>query len=590
MVETLAPKARRARSIMLATVLATLALLGLALGAGRAQASQVGPITLEACVPLEGGGCTRGTSSRVDQRPGAIPSFFVTSPIGFGGSLFVELPAGASFTSVPDVQLNYGLAGYSVQGESLANENRRLQIPVPNFLIQQEGSLNSSKEVELLIGASAEQMILPPTPGSFAVQVWTTSDVDARTSSAITTTLGLPAQLSLTNGPIIAQVGGGDFVPTPSVKLSDSRGNGLPGEDVTFHLPQLGPGGSFAGSLLEATVETNAGGLASPPAFTADTEAGTWQVSLTGPESTVGSFAVTNLPGEADKIELEVEPTALMADGSSEAEATIWVRDQYDNPITTDEIGLESEVDGPAAGAPALQIDGSYKATLLASTVPGEYTVTATDTSVDPELTDSVTVVQDVLPATGISLALSPPSILADGSSTTTALIEIENMIGNPVAGEDVAVSSSGGNAIGKVVDHGDGTYSAVITSTTAAGPVTITATDTSTEGLKALAVLTQTALPPPPPPPPVAAPSVKITSGPKGKMRAKKATFKFVTTSGSAAHFECKLDKGKWTRCKSPRRYAVKPGPHTFSVRGVASDGSAGPVAKRSFKRLPPK
>jgi len=591
MVETLAPKARRAGSIVLAAVLATLALLGLALGAGRAEASQVGPVGLEFCIPI--GGCTLATSARVDQRPAVIPSFFVTNPIGSGGSLFVELPAGATFNGVPEVQLNYGVGGFSVQGESLANENRRLQVPVPAFLIQKEGSLNSSKEVELLIGVGAEAVILPATPGNFGVQVWTSSDVEARTSSSLATTLGLPATIAPVAGR--SATVGTEFAEPPAVYLKDSRGNPIPDAELGFEVPNgPGPSGNFEGPQVDSAGETNSEGVATPNLpLTANTVAGDWLLKVEGPNDTEGSVPMTNLADEADEIELEIDPTVLPADGGTEAGATITVTDQFGNHVTTDEIALDSPVDGPAIGAPVLQEDGTFTADLLSSTVPGEYAVTATDSSVDPELTDSVTVTQSVLPATGISLALSPPSILADGSSTTTALIEVENEIGGPVAKEDIAVASSGGNSIGSVVDRGDGTYTAVITSTAAVGSVTITATDASTDpDLKATASLSQTALPPPPPPPPPPAttPSVKITAGPKGKTKAKRATFKFAVTSGSAAYFECKLDKAKWTRCKSPKGFAVKPGPHTFSVRGVGADGSAGPVAKRSFKRLPPK
>lgn len=56
------------------------------------------------------------------------------------------------------------------------------------------------------------------------------------------------------------------------------------------------------------------------------------------------------------------------------------------------------------------------------------------------------------------------------------------------------------------------------------------------------------------------------------------------VDGSGLTTEFECKLDGGKWAKCKSPTTYKkLKPGKHTFRVRAKANP-LTGPVTKYQF------
>lgn len=91
---------------------------------------------------------------------------------------------------------------------------------------------------------------------------------------------------------------------------------------------------------------------------------------------------------------------------------------------------------------------------------------------------------------------------------------------------------------------------------------------------------------PPPPPPPPV--PDTKLGAKPKAVVKTKKAkasvSFSFSATVAGAS-FQCKLDRGAFTACKSPKTYRVKPGKHTFKVRAVGSAGTDASPASFSFK-----
>lgn len=60
-----------------------------------------------------------------------------------------------------------------------------------------------------------------------------------------------------------------------------------------------------------------------------------------------------------------------------------------------------------------------------------------------------------------------------------------------------------------------------------------------------------------------------KITKKPPKSTTKRNATFKFKATPAAGAKFKCKLDKGKFKTCKSPKKYKkLKYGKHTFKVK----------------------
>jgi hypothetical protein len=84
------------------------------------------------------------------------------------------------------------------------------------------------------------------------------------------------------------------------------------------------------------------------------------------------------------------------------------------------------------------------------------------------------------------------------------------------------------------------------------------------------------------------AVPDTILGSRPKKtvKTKKKKATVKFSFSSDVAgATFQCKLDKGSFAPCASPKTYKVKKGKHTFSVEAVAPGGTDATPATFSFK-----
>jgi len=91
----------------------------------------------------------------------------------------------------------------------------------------------------------------------------------------------------------------------------------------------------------------------------------------------------------------------------------------------------------------------------------------------------------------------------------------------------------------------------------------------------------------PPPPTSDITAPVAKITKAPKAKTTSTTVKFKFKANEGGST-FQCKLDKGKFKSCKSPKTYKkLKVGKHVFKVRAIDKAGNVGKPATRKFTVL---
>ena len=69
-------------------------------------------------------------------------------------------------------------------------------------------------------------------------------------------------------------------------------------------------------------------------------------------------------------------------------------------------------------------------------------------------------------------------------------------------------------------------------------------------------------------------APQTRITKRPRNRTRKRLAKFRFASTE-AGSKFECKLDRKRYVRCGSPRKFKVKRGRHTFRVRAIDAAGN---------------
>jgi hypothetical protein len=214
--------------------------------------------------------------------------------------------------------------------------------------------------------------------------------------------------------------------------------------------------------------------------LTASTHAGPVTVTATDPGSGASAQAtLTQTPGPAANIAVTVNPGTIRADSTSTATLLITVTDAHGNTKTGEPVGVSSNDPGEHLSAVTDMGAGTYTATVTSSTQTHHVTLTASDGA----LRATTTLVQTGFP-TAVLVAVAPAKIVADGKSTATVTAAVVDAAFEAIAGEPVTFSTNDpGVSIGQVTDHGDGTYTATLTSSTTAHAVTVTARDGAITG-----------------------------------------------------------------------------------------------------------
>jgi uncharacterized repeat protein (TIGR01451 family) len=201
------------------------------------------------------------------------------------------------------------------------------------------------------------------TIGATSVATVNITDNDIANSIAVNSGSGQSATVNTAfTSPLVAVV-------------RDSGGVALQGASVTFSAPIAGASGAFGAST---TVTTNSDGLATAPAFTANTTSGSYTVSAATPGVTAtASFSLTNNAGAATKYLVSAPANAI---AGVPVDVTVTAQDAFNNTATAYAGTVRITSSDTAAILPA-------NSTLTAGTrifsvnfsTGGNQTVTATD-------------------------------------------------------------------------------------------------------------------------------------------------------------------------------------------------------------------
>ncbi len=210
--------------------------------------------------------------------------------------------------------------------------------------------------------------------------------------------------------------------PAPlQATLKDANNNPVGGVSVTFTAPASGAGASFGG-LGTATAVTNANGVATAPALSANGQAGSYFVTATAAGvSPSAGFSLTNLAGAPASIASAAGNSQNAAVGTTFAAALqAIVKDANNNPLS----GVTVTFTAPSTGAGG-SFNGSASATattnssgiatapaLTANSQTGSYAVTATAAGVSTAASFSLT-----------NLAGTPASIVATAGTSQSATV-----------------------------------------------------------------------------------------------------------------------------------------------------------------------
>ena len=265
------------------------------------------------------------------------------------------------------------------------------------------------------------------------------------------------------------------------VKVLAGAGNPLQGATVTFTLGSAANGGgaggagagsasagaTFADGSSQATETTNAAGIATSPAFSADTTPGRFTATATtSGADAVASFSLDNVAGRSPTITAAGRPRQAATVGTHYARPLqVKVRDGSGEPVQGASVIFSLGAGGGGAGATSAAgasfIGGGSQATettnaagvarsprVAANTTAGAFTATATTTGT----TTAASFPLD-------NLAAKPTTVTAGVAASESALIgtrfpvrlavTVSDRYANPVAGVTVSFSAPAHGASG---------------------------------------------------------------------------------------------------------------------------------------------
>ncbi len=281
------------------------------------------------------------------------------------------------------------------------------------------------------------------TPLTFRVTDSSTPQQTTTVSLTLTIGLQVPASITATSGGGQTTSVGTLFTNPLVVLVKDADGLPVSGVMVTFSAPGSGPSGTFASGSVTAV--TNASGVATSGAFTANSTTGSFTVnaSVAGVATPAG-FALTNTPGGPDTITVTSgTPQNAQINQTFSSPLVVTVRDAFNNPLS----GITVTFVAPASGASGSFAGGVNTAVTTAGGIATSAAFTANATA------GTYTVSASAPGAAGSAAFLltntpgPPASIVATGGTPQTT-----NIGSAFPAVLTATVRDSGGNLVGGVV------------------------------------------------------------------------------------------------------------------------------------------
>ncbi len=294
--------------------------------------------------------------------------------------------------------------------------------------------------------ATAPAFTANGTAGSYTVTA-SVAGLSMTASFALTNTAGPPATLVATAGTPQSTTLSTTFGTALAARVTDNGGNLLSGVTVIFTAPTTGgegPTGTFAGGLASTSATTNTSGIATAPAFTANSVTGTYTVTATvSGVSGSASFVLTNQTGAPAQIIVaggDNQTTSINTQFSTSP--AVQVLDSGNNPVANVTVTFTA----PTSGASGANLSGSTTITATtnasgiadslyfrANGIAGSYTVTASVAGVATQasihLTNSAGAPTQIIVSAGNNQSATINTIF--GTSTVAQVLDSGN---NPVS------------------------------------------------------------------------------------------------------------------------------------------------------------
>jgi hypothetical protein len=296
------------------------------------------------------------------------------------------------------------------------------------------------------------------------------------------------ASTSTVTAPVTTSPADGETQTEITVTIRDQFGDALPGKVITL---QGSPSTSVlihpfsTGSTTAGT--TDSSGVAE---FEVDDTVAE-KVTFTATDITDNNLVLTQNPSitftagvadpSAEGSTVTASPANPPADGSTPSTVTVTLSDYFGNPVSGQTVSLAA-VNGSSQITPSSAV--TNQAGQAAFTVTDSTAEVVTYQATDVSDSNTTLVAEGVVtfgnpptpPAVApfCSVLVSPSSVAADGTTTATISVLLNDGNGDPLAGKAVTLSESGGGS--KVV--------ATNATTNSSGMATFTVTDTTAESV----------------------------------------------------------------------------------------------------------
>jgi hypothetical protein len=249
-------------------------------------------------------------------------------------------------------------------------------------------------------------------------------------SSSITISPAAASKLVITTQPTNAVVGAS--IGTVSVAVEDVYGNIVTGNSSTVTLAGTG----LTGTTSVAAVN----GVATFTGLSM-TQSGSYTLSATdGTLTPATTSSITISPAAAGKLVITTQPTSAVA-GASIGTVVVAVEDAFGNVITGNSSIVTLGGTGLTGTTSVAAVNGVATFTGLSITTAGAQTLTASDSTLTPATTNSITISPAV--ASKLVFTTQPTSAVA-GASIGTVAVAVEDTYGNIVTGNSSTVTLAG--------------------------------------------------------------------------------------------------------------------------------------------------
>ncbi|MGA7237318.1 MAG: Ig-like domain-containing protein [Bryobacteraceae bacterium] len=271
-----------------------------------------------------------------------------------------------------------------------------------------------------------------------------------------------------------------------SVIVEDAYQNPLAGLPVTFTPPSIGASVMFAGPT---TVTSDANGIATSSAITANSQSGAFQVSAMVPGATSPAlFNLTNLPGASHTLAFVQQPADASAGATITPAVTVRLQDSLGNPTPTPGVPVTLQLQAPMrqkslSGTATQLTDANGLATFadLRVQTAGQYQLLAESPSV-ASATSTTFNIRAGAPATIRATGGAPQDAAIATAFPEPLLATVSDAAGNPVSGVTVnfTAPASGASATlspSSAMTDASGRASVTAVANITAGSYVVTAT-----------------------------------------------------------------------------------------------------------------